>query len=134
MHDATEAFIGDMVRPLKYEIPQYRQIEENLWRVISLCYDLPFVLHPDIKKADDVALMTERRDLVTHTPHVWSVRAEPDENLIRPLLPSLSARWRSLFNFKRRSSLLPSQSLRTVWAEQLFLDRFNELTSALSRS
>src|SRR5690349_636686 len=35
LHDATEAYVGDMVRPLKHHMPDYRQIEDNLMEVIA---------------------------------------------------------------------------------------------------
>jgi uncharacterized protein len=87
LHDATEAYIGDMVRPLKKNIPQYQAVEDQLWAVIAAKFNLPLELAPEIKHADNVALMTERRDIVVWTPHVWSVTEAPDAGLIRPVAP-----------------------------------------------
>ncbi len=87
MHDATEAYVGDMVRPLKRQIPLYQKFEAKVWRVISLQFGLPLVLSPQVKVADNVALMTERRDLITPIHHEWSVKEKPDIHRIVPLEP-----------------------------------------------
>lgn len=106
MHDAPEAYAGDIVRPLKYHpsFDFYFQIEAALWKVISgrfgLGVDDPKKVS-DVAWADDAALMTERRDLMVKSPHKWSVKARPVAERIRPLAP---------------------QS-----AEQLFINRFIEL-------
>lgn len=87
LHDATEAYIGDMVRPLKQNMPQFQEVEDRLWAVVAAAFSLPLELDAKIKHADNVALMTERRDIVIWTPHVWSTDETPDEELIRPLAP-----------------------------------------------
>jgi hypothetical protein len=49
LHDATEAYISDVSKPLKSLLPSYRVIEDGLWRVISekfgVDYDLPEEVH-----------------------------------------------------------------------------------------
>ncbi len=35
LHDASEAYCGDMVRPLKNLLPGYREIEEKIHRAIA---------------------------------------------------------------------------------------------------
>jgi hypothetical protein len=88
MHDATEAYIGDMVRPLKYSLSQFLEIEEAVWRVIARRFDLPFHVPPQVKEADDVALVTERRDLMVPSSKSWTVQAEPAKETIIPLGPA----------------------------------------------
>lgn len=83
MHDFTEAYIGDMVRPLKNQIPEYQRIETQLETVIHEALGVPL---PDaasralIAEADNVVLMAERRDLFdTPTPKDgwWVGEPEP---------------------------------------------------------
>jgi 5'-deoxynucleotidase YfbR-like HD superfamily hydrolase len=88
MHDATEAYLGDMVRPLKYSLPQFLEIEDALWRVIARRFELPLRLPAEVKEADEIALMTERRDLIVRTPEGWGVQAEPAKETIVPLAPA----------------------------------------------
>ena len=87
MHDATEAYIGDMVRPLKRCLPEFQKVEDAIWKVIAQRFGLPEELSPQVKWADNVALMTERRDLTTWTPYTWGVCEMPDSNLVVPLNP-----------------------------------------------
>lgn len=87
LHDAAEAYIGDMVRPLKLHMDQFQTAESRIWKVIAKKFDIPVELAPEVKIADNVALMTERRDVVIWTPHIWSIPEAPDPELIIPLPP-----------------------------------------------
>lgn len=64
LHDAAEAYLGDCIRPLKSQLPYY-QVLELLWeRAISQAFGLEYHLtDPEVKRADEVLLATERRDL-----------------------------------------------------------------------
>jgi hypothetical protein len=67
LHDATEAYLCDIVRPLKHNplMSFYRALEDDWSRMISMKYDLIYPLPGIIKKHDELALMTERRDIVS---------------------------------------------------------------------
>lgn len=61
LHDATEAYIGDITRPLKELIgPVIREIEHRVWLAIARKWHLPPVLHVDVRKADDDMLKNEQ--------------------------------------------------------------------------
>lgn len=65
LHDASEAYINDLSRPLKLLVPAYGEFEHTrLWPTIAARFDLPDVLPPCVKDADNIALVTERRDLM----------------------------------------------------------------------
>ena len=87
LHDATEAYIGDMVSPLKAMIPQFREIEHHLWCLIADKFGVDRELHPDIKRADLIALATEKRDLMPFHPEPWPMLegVEPDPEIIIPV-------------------------------------------------
>lgn len=92
LHDATEAYLGDVIRPLKQVLgPIYKPLE-NAWALeIGRRFDLGPALaheHPLIKLADNRALETERRDLVSRGERQWSAPARPDERRIVPLSPN----------------------------------------------
>ena len=65
LHDATEAYINDLSRPMKLLTPEYVAYEkEHLWPLVAERFNLPLILPPCIKEADNIALVTERRDLM----------------------------------------------------------------------
>ncbi len=71
LHDATEAYCGDMVRPIKHmpEMAPYREMEDAIWLAIADRFSLPLELPAAVKEADARMLQTERRDLLA--PHHW---------------------------------------------------------------
>lgn len=105
LHDAPEAYMGDMVNPLKRQMPEFRAAEEKIWRVIAAKFEVEFELHRHVKKADLIALATERRDLMATPPMPWSI----DEQQVQP--------W---------PAKIDPQSPEI--AEREFLKRFTELT------
>jgi hypothetical protein len=68
LHDATEAYLGDVATPLKLCLPEYEKLEDSLWVHLSTVFDLPPAMSPEVREADRRALMTERRDLMVCTP------------------------------------------------------------------
>lgn len=72
LHDATEAYLCDIPSPFKSLIPQYKELEANLWRVISTRFGVPFEMDPLVKKADWLNLYGERDWLRTHQTSEWA--------------------------------------------------------------
>jgi uncharacterized protein len=71
LHDAAEAYLGDVVRPLKLLLPDYVVIEKAWELAIGEHFGLGSQLSdmdPAIKDADDTVLNTERRDLLEVGP------------------------------------------------------------------
>ncbi|NMZ72947.1 phosphohydrolase [Pseudomonas nitroreducens] len=85
LHDATEAYIGDIVRPLKQAVPDLRQIEHRIWHAICARFDIDPVLPACIHDADMIALATERRDLMPEHQDEWECLAgtQPIQQFIR---------------------------------------------------
>lgn len=59
LHDATEAIVGDMIRPLKRMLPQYQFIEDKVWRAICSRYRFEEHQTLAVKIADNAALKAE---------------------------------------------------------------------------
>ncbi len=103
LHDAAEAFIGDVSAPLKAMLPDYRMVEDRVEAVVLGRFGLPPKLPPSVKAADLVLLHTERRDLMSEQTARWACGDAP-QVLPLPIVP-----------------VPPAQGAR------MFLDRFFEL-------
>lgn len=68
LHDASEAFLCDIPKPLKNLIPEYVTLEQNAERAIFRKFGVPFPMHPCVKEADNIAFVTERRDMQPYIP------------------------------------------------------------------
>lgn len=72
LHDATEAYMGDMVRPLKYQMPAYREAEDRLMQVICERFGLTGKPPASVAEADLRILRDERDALMAQPPKAWS--------------------------------------------------------------
>lgn len=59
LHDASEAYLTDMPRPIKSQMPQYKEIENNLMDVIAEKFGFTYPLSDEVKAADEQALKYE---------------------------------------------------------------------------
>lgn len=67
LHDASEAYLGDVVKPLKNLLPDYQEIEKKLEREIFKRFGVPATMAQCVKDADAVLLMEEQIDLWSAT-------------------------------------------------------------------
>lgn len=88
MHDAAEAFIGDVTKPLKDLLPEYRALEKRIEAVVMQRFGLQLPLHPSIKEADTVMLATEQQQLMKNRDDWNYTRGRtPADIWINPLPP-----------------------------------------------
>jgi len=64
MHDAAEAHIGDMIRPLKDTMPEFITIDNQITSVIFKHFNIPWPLDPIIKEIDTRILMDEEAQVL----------------------------------------------------------------------
>lgn len=103
MHDAAEAYIGDMVTPLKDIMEEYKNLEKKIEFILFSNFNINYPLPEEIKKSDKRMFATELRDLfsfdVSYIKEHMGI--EPYNEKIIPLPPEQ--------------------------AKKLFLKRFSEL-------
>ncbi len=94
LHDASEAYIGDITRPLKQLLPDYKVIEQRIEIALFSAFRIPYPLPKIVKHADLVMLATERRDLMPANNDEWQLIAgiEPLSEIINPWYPEKAER------------------------------------------
>lgn len=71
LHDACEAYIGDIPRPIKCAIPRLKEVENKIDLVIAEVFDLP-VYKPDwLEELDARIVVDERAQAKLPSNHVW---------------------------------------------------------------
>jgi uncharacterized protein len=105
LHDAAEYALQDFPAPLKRsgQFDNYKKYEKTLQSLIYRKFGLATEEPPSVKKADLQLLATESRDLMSPLHPEWHTQYKPLPFAIRGLPPAE--------------------------AEQLFLDRFDELNA-----
>jgi len=71
LHDSAEAYLGDIISPLKIYLPNILEIEKNLKKIIFQYFDIKEYDKQEIIRADKVALYTEMRDIMGKPPETW---------------------------------------------------------------
>lgn len=94
LHDASEAYLGDVNRPLKLLLPDYKDLEHRVDVAIRTRFGLPAEESPEVKEADNILLVTEQRDLMPPAtfeghPDEWAW-ARDVPRLGRKIIPTLS--------------------------------------------
>ncbi len=102
LHDAAEAYLGDMVKPLKNLFPEFSRIEAEVMSIIGARFGVAGFDDRQIKRADLIALATEKRDLMPNSCEEWSLLdgVAPLPTRIEALSPQL-AKQNFLGEFRR---------------------------------
>lgn len=103
LHDAAEAFIGDVSSPLKALLPEYKEIEKRIETALFSFFGLSSEIPADVKKADLVMLATERKYLIGEQDTEWDAIKN-----ITPIYQELP-------------------HMTSLAARKFFIDRFNKL-------
>lgn len=64
LHDASEAYIGDMPSPFKKLMPDYQKIEDRIMSAIALKFGFEYPLPKEVKAVDRDFLLIEWDSLV----------------------------------------------------------------------
>ncbi len=71
LHDAAEAYIGDMVSPLKQVLPEYKAVEARISAVVAEVFGLIHPEPPEVKRADLAVLAAEREQVLRPSYGPW---------------------------------------------------------------
>lgn len=82
LHDATEAYLVDIPRPIKPFLVGYKEIENRLWTVIAERFGLSPDLPESVKIADNTVLLAEQKQILKPPPAPWCVPGEPADVVI----------------------------------------------------
>jgi len=108
MHDSSEAYICDMTRPVKHYTPAgaaYLVLEAKIEAAVAEKFNLPAIMSPQVKDADNQMLYAEKAQLMP--PMDWSTRWSADQ----------------------KAANLQIMQWTNEYAEGCFLRRFSELTT-----
>lgn len=72
LHDASEAYICDIPRPIKPMLSEYKEIEKNIERKIAEKFQLQYPWSDEIKSADNYMLYLEAHQLMKFKPANWT--------------------------------------------------------------
>jgi uncharacterized protein len=106
MHDATEAYVNDIARPLKPSLQNYQEIEHLNWLAICTRFGLNPELPSVVKDIDTALCLTEKAALMGPAPLPWGIDLTPPKIEVTGWSPHV--------------------------AKRSFLSRFRVLTSGLS--
>lgn len=116
LHDASEAFIGDLIRPLKYD-PEFRapfqKVEVRNETVIGQTFNLIYPYPEAVKKADEAVCAAEVEQIVPKDPSdEWESGKLHDDSVV---------------------AKYPIQMLSPYDAKMLFLARFRQIAAKRSQ-
>lgn len=122
LHDAHEAFVGDIVRPLKQLLPDYQVVEKRVEAAVLGRFGIG-EMPASVKHADLVMLATEQRDLMAPHSDEWSLtrNVTPLAVRIQPQQPN-DAYWSFL---DRYYQLRPHED-----QDAMYLDEFGRCANA----
>lgn len=72
LHDASEAYISDIVRPAKRFIEGYIAIEDRLQAAIGEAFDVSLAEFHAIKEWDNAVLLDEQAQIMLPPPEPWT--------------------------------------------------------------
>ena len=98
LHDASEAYMADLIRPVKQFIPQYSVLEDKLLAVILNKYGLDALLPIEIKQIDDAMLYAEFKILCGAELAHYKAELKSDSDFSERIASSVKDNYLKLFN------------------------------------
>lgn len=113
LHDASEAYLPDVPKPIKPLLTNFREIEDGILKVIFNKFDLKWEMDSRVKEADQVMLATEAEELMgNECIKRWQLLYPPDHSYI----------------------ISPNNSAQFWLIEKEFINTFNLLITRIEKS
>jgi len=82
LHDASEAYLGDVAKPIRPFFTGYAEAEDRIMHCIAEKFGFDWPMSAVVANADFRLLATEKRDLCAPEPASWGKLPEPYEQKI----------------------------------------------------
>lgn len=100
LHDAAEAYLGDLIRPIKHLCPRLVELEQRLLAAIFERFEVPYPISPEVLAFDTQILVNEGSRLFTSFER-WDIQGSPLMGCPIRGLPPKKAAFEFLNCFKR---------------------------------
>lgn len=121
LHDASEAYLGDIIKWIKAtpEFERYREIEDNLQRAIYRKFGVPEEMLPAVERADRI--MVRHEGVQGYGRKVWMEWAQhfPHYPVVTP---------------EERAEIGPWAHWGWEWSRDVFLTEYRMASEALRRA
>lgn len=87
LHDASEAYVIDVPRPLKPYLTGYREAEDKVMEAIAERFGLSLPMPADVKRVDSAILADEAAQIMGKPPRDWNLPEPPLGIEISPMPP-----------------------------------------------
>ena len=94
LHDAAEAYVCDVPRPLKPALTGYKEIEDRVMAAICVRFGLEPDMPADVKRIDNAILADEAAQIMAAPPRPWFL---PERPLGVKIVPWSAEQSRSMF-------------------------------------
>jgi len=72
-HDDAEAYIGDLPRPAKQNMPQFKAVETGIDRAVAERFGTIYPMPAWLKQADTAILVDERAQVMRQSGNRWAI-------------------------------------------------------------
>lgn len=90
MHDASEAFLVDVPRPIKRDLANYVEIEDVIMRAIAARFDFDWPPPAIVKELDSAIIGDERDQIMAPPPRPWRQPGDPLGVKVECLAPDIA--------------------------------------------
>lgn len=91
LHDASEAYLVDIPRPVKRHLPEYAAMEALVMRKVAERFHLSWPMPKEVKRVDNAILADEARQLMAAPPRDWALPEPPLGIRIEGMMPGDAA-------------------------------------------